>query len=599
MVIFNQYFASVFLAIAYATLSSAVSFVPNVKHATHGTRFVGRDLKVETYHPKSTYETYGEGIDHPTLKGTDDPVGDSAIAFVQSKLGVNATAVHLRSTAETDLGRYAYLQQKLHGIPVANAVANVAFNRDNKVIAFGASFVNISSIAAPGPSVNVEDAIETAEAALQGKYDARDFLAPTMEYVVKEDGSAALTHVFQVRNGQAGTWYEAFVDAHSGELVSVTDFVAKATYRVLPITKEYLTQGFENLKDPQDQVVSPQGWHSDGTTTTTDTSGNNGVTFVNSTWNTTSQSSPGQFIYIQNPDEAPTTRNNSDAARVNTFYLLNTIHDITYRYGFTEGMFNFQNNNFGKGGEGNDRVNISVQDYHTTDNAYFVTPPDGQNGYMGIFLFDYTNPWRDAALENDIPTHELTHGMTNRMTGGGTARCLQTDEARGLGEGWSDAFAEWAEQTSATVQDWFSGQYVLNNPAGVRSHPYSTNATTNPLRYSSIQTLSEVHDMGEVWANMLHNVYAALVEAHGFSSIAHTNPSGTEGNIVYLHLFIDALPLQPCNPTFPSARDAWLQADVSRYGGANRCLLWKAFASRGLGVNAKDYIDDATVHPDC
>ena len=30
------------------------------------------------------------------------------------------------------------------------------------------------------------------------------------------------------------------------------------------------------------------------------------------------------------------------------------------------------------------------------------------------------------------------------MTGGGTGRCLQTTEAGGMGEGWSDAFAECA-----------------------------------------------------------------------------------------------------------------------------------------------------------
>lgn len=64
-------------------------------------------------------------------------------------------------------------------------------------------------------------------------------------------------------------------------------------------------------------------------------------------------------------------------------------------------------------------------------------------------------------------------------------------------------------------------------------------------------------DIGEVWANMLHNVYAALVGEHGFSATAHTDPSGSEGNVVYLHLFIDSLALQPCNPTckFPRLGD--------------------------------------------
>lgn len=52
-------------------------------------------------------------------------------------------------------------------------------------------------------------------------------------------------------------------------------------------------------------------------------------------------------------------------------------------------------------------------------------------------------PNRDGALENDIVVHEMTHGITNRMTGGGTGSCLQSTEAGGMGEGWSDAMAEY------------------------------------------------------------------------------------------------------------------------------------------------------------
>ena len=51
--------------------------------------------------------------------------------------------------------------------------------------------------------------------------------------------------------------------------------------------------------------------------------------------------------------------------------------------------------------------------------------------------------------------------------------------------------------------------------------------------------------------------------------------------------------------TVATARDAWIQADTNRYGGANKCLLWKAFASRGLGVNAKNHVDDSTVPSGC
>ena len=51
----------------------------------------------------------------------------------------------------------------------------------------------------------------------------------------------------------------------------------------------------------------------------------------------------------------------------------------------------------------------------------------------------------------------------------------------------------WTEQTSATIRDFTLGGYVTNSIGGIRSFPYSTSATTNPLRYSTVKTLNEVH----------------------------------------------------------------------------------------------------------
>ena len=114
------------------------------------------------------------------------------------------------------------------------------------------------------------------------------------------------------------------------------------------------------------------------------------------------------FIYFQDPTVNPDAlQANIDAARVNAFYIVNTVHDFSYLYGFTEAAYNFQNSNFGKGGSGNDRVTISVQDANGIDNADFATPPDGQSGRMRMFLWDLTSPQRDGALENDIVVHEV------------------------------------------------------------------------------------------------------------------------------------------------------------------------------------------------
>ena len=67
------------------------------------------------------------------------------------------------------------------------------------------------------------------------------------------------------------------------------------------------------------------------------------------------------------------------------------------------------------------------------------------------------------------------------------------------------------------------------------------------FRWGLIQ--HETTGIGEVWANMLHVVHADLVDKYGFSTNAIRDPSGLEGNVVFLHLFIDALALQPIRPT--------------------------------------------------
>ncbi|KAG5638544.1 hypothetical protein H0H81_012045 [Sphagnurus paluster] len=595
MVFLNKFFASVYLAVVYASTANAFQSKASNQHSTSRTRSIGRrGLQFEAFHPETEYQTYGTGLDLPSFSAQSLP--DASVTFVSSRLGVDSSKVSFKSGFTREDTKVAYVKQAHNGIPFANAVANIAWKND-KVVSFGSSFVRSNKIAPSTPSLSVEAVIPTAEAALEGKYNGHP---ATLEYLARPDGSVALTHVVQIQNEETGTWYEAFVDAHSGEVLTVTDFVSDATYNVLPIEKETLPEGQEIRVDPHDVLSSPLAWHDDGTTKTTTTAGNNVIAYKGSQTSLTSQSADGLvFNYTYDDTLAPTVAQNIDAARTNAFYIINTVHDFAYRYGFTEAAFNFQNNNFGKGGKGNDRVLMSVQDSGGTNNANFATPADGQSGTCRMYVWTLTPVRRDGALENDIIVHEMTHGITNRMTGGGTGRCLQTTEAGGMGEGWSDAMASWTEQKSAKVEDYVLGQYVTNKPAGIRTKPYSTNATVNPLRYSSIKALNEVHNIGEVWANMLHNVYAALVAEYGWSDSARTNPEGTEGNIVYLHLFLDALSLQPCNPTFVSARDAWIQADVNRYGGKNKCLLWKAFASRGLGPKADKYVDDSSVPAGC
>ncbi|KAJ8087744.1 hypothetical protein PM082_006581 [Marasmius tenuissimus] len=582
MVAFNKFFSSVLLAVLYASYGNAAPSTTGANHSTHRVRNLGRGLQVEAFHPASNYQTFGEGLDLPASFG-ESSIEDKTVEFVASQLKVDSENISFKSGFTSEDGAtYGYAKQFHNGIPFNNAVANVAF-KNNKAVAFGSSFVTDAKFADSTPTVDVNEVIPKVEEALQGK---KNDIEPTLEYLALQDGTAALVHVFQVQNEEEFTFYEAYVDAHSGELVSVTDFVADASYKVLPIWKQDPREGLETLTNPQITTASPNGWH---LTSGTTTEGNNVVAYKGALTATTTQSSSGQnFIYTYDPAQAPAAGQNVDAARTNAFYIVNAYHDTLYLYGFTERAYNFQNDNFGKGGAGNDRVRISVQDASGTNNANFATPPDGQPGQCRMYIWTRTTPNRDGVVQNDIPIHEVTHGLTNRMTGGGTGRCLQTTEAGGMGEGWSDALADWfSHSDTATVSDFTLGDWVYNTDAGIRSRPYSTSTTTNPYLYSRVGTLTAVHSIGE------------LVAANGWSSTARTNASGTSGNVVWLRLVVNALSLQPCNPTFVSARDAIIQADQNLFAGAHRCLLWRVFASRGLGQGAANFRDSTTVPSGC
>lgn len=583
-------FALVLIATTF--VDAAPSPHHSLYHPTHRRHVVGkRATKLTSYNPKSTFETFGAGVEHSLSKRAGVTLKEAAFAFAHEKLGCNETSLSWRSGYSHSTAEVAYFRQSYDGIEFANSVVNVAF-KNNKAVAFGSSFFTPTKVASKEPTISVESAIKTAESQLEANLFSE--VEPKLEYLAKEDGSAVLTHVLQVQDESTFNFYEAYVNAHTGEVESVVDFTADATFRAIPIQNPDPTVGIEDIVDPEDTFSSPNGWV-DGS----ETSGNNAISFVGNVRATSTETSPGEFLFDFNPRVDPTQSTNVDFARTNAFYIVNSLHDIFYRYGFTEDAFNFQQNNGNKGGRGNDRVRISVQDAAGLNNAQFATPPDGQSGQMRMFIFDQTNPRRDGSLSNDIVAHEMTHGLTNRLTGGGTGRCLQTLEAGGLGEGWSDSMAMWSEQTSAQIGDVTTGGFALGNDGGVRQFPQSTSARVNPLRYSDVAQLQEVHQIGEVWANMLFQVYAGLVEANGFSAQAFTKVDGTEGNVVFAHNFIDGLALQPCNPTFVTARNAFIQADINRYDGANECLIWQAFASRGLGLNADNFEDDDTVPAKC
>lgn len=210
----------------------------------------------------------------------------------------------------------------------------------------------------------------------------------------------------------------------------------------------------------------------------------------------------------------------------------------------------------------------------------------------------------DGALDNGIIAHEYGHGISTRLTGGRlNSSCLNNDEQ--MGEGWSDFFAlilthqPGDKGTDARgIGNYAAGSSVEGG--GIRRYPYSTDMNINPQTYKDIRGTTAPHPVGEVWTDILWDVYWRFVDQYGFDPDWNNE---TSGNFLAGTLVVEALKIQPCNPNFIKGRDAILKADSLLFGGKHGLLLWESFARRGVGYYASagntrnDNVEDFSLLP--
>ena len=103
-----------------------------------------------------------------------------------------------------------------------------------------------------------------------------------------------------------------------------------------------------------------------------------------------------------------------------------------------------------------------------------------------------------------------------------------------------------------------------------------------------------MHADGEIWSATNYDIRSLLLDRYPSHS-ARANreclrgerpADACPGNRRWIQLYFDAMVLMPVRPSMLDARDAFLAADVARFGGANQDLLWQAFAERGFGQAA-------------
>ena len=210
---------------------------------------------------------------------------------------------------------------------------------------------------------------------------------------------------------------------------------------------------------------------------------------------------------------------------------------------------------------------------------------------------------RDGTLDIGIIAHEFFHYVSNRLVFDGYG--LVNPQAGAMGEGWSDfntlLMSVREEDRLLPGNEHYQGAYSTgtyvdeNVYYGIRRTPYSTDLAINPLTFKHIENgvalpdsapiasgkdganNAEVHASGEIWANVLWEVYAALLNDPRYSFA-----QARERMQDYI---IAGLKMTPYAPTYLEARDALLAA-IAATDEQDFELAAKAFAKRGMGVGA-------------
>lgn len=199
-------------------------------------------------------------------------------------------------------------------------------------------------------------------------------------------------------------------------------------------------------------------------------------------------------------------------------------------------------------------------------------------------MWTVTSPARESSFDAGTTAFAYSILMFNRLAPScsfGTAESPHIGYADLLGLLVTTNF-----QTATPTMARGLGTYLMGhatNGVGIRGVPYSTNLAVFPRTYANLPSLVSPHGTGSVLAGTLWDLTWAMVSRYGASNNLLT---GNGGENRMLRLVIEGMHTSTCPGGFVSVRNSILQADASLHAGADRCLIWQAFARRGMGEGA-------------
>ncbi len=386
-------------------------------------------------------QTFAGSAAQPLASASQGGLASQISSFLaQRGVFVPASSIVVASTSRSTNGQLIYrLEQQVGGLRVYGVSAKAAAAANGDLVFLTQNFAAVSGTP-QGAAGNEGQALR---AALNGIYpgqaigvgaERREANSVVFERTPFFHASPRVTHVlFQDEDGSLNrgllveTWSQRANLLHEtlvGGGNSVLDVVSRtATDSYNVFVEDPLKAGQVVVAGPgAGNVQSPSGWLS-GAQANTHIVGNNTDTYLDADNNNAADAggtavSTGSFTTAVDLGVAPSTAGNRAVAVQNLFYLTNVMHDDLYAYGFTEGTGNFQTNNFGKGGSGNDPVLAEAQDGGGTDNANFATPKDGSKPRMQMYLWTGNGPTHEVVTSaGTYPGAGADFGGTLSTTG--------------------------------------------------------------------------------------------------------------------------------------------------------------------------------------
>ncbi len=432
-----------------------------------------------------------------------------------------AATQQVHSVAGRNGHQHARFEQTVDGLPVYGAYARATFNANGDLVHLIDHLAAVPNTTLPTARVDALQALRgvvnrlhpAANVVLRHqsasgnslRFDGGRYFweSPSVQAVAValDDGSMSRGWLVQTWSRRDNQLHHTLVGA-DGQVLHVESRTNSDSYNVFAKDPGSTAQAV--LVGPgAASADSPSGWLGTGAQTTNNISGNNVRAYLDVDANNAadvggSAVSDGNFVAVANLVAAPTTLTNRAVAVQNLFALNNRTHDILRRHGFNEAAGNFQVNNFGLGGAGNDPVLAEAQDGSGVDNANFSTPNDGSSPRMQMYLWTGAGATHEVVVSPGSATYGAMgagFGPALSTTGlsGAVVASTPADGCTRIGSAVSGKVALIARGTCDFVTKVLNAQsagatavIITNNDTVKPDDIFTMGGTSNRIRISSV-----------------------------------------------------------------------------------------------------------------